>query len=68
VSNIGPVREAGHREREALRKVWDKGPYSWHYPFENFLDAAKYDASRDELILPNGTRVSIQSVNNGGSK
>jgi hypothetical protein len=49
----------GHREKAALLAHWKRNARGY---FGDYLSASRYDTSRDELILPDGARLAVASV------
>jgi hypothetical protein len=55
------VKDAGHRERQALLKWWDATECK--IPCWKLLGEVQYDAHLDALIFPDGTEITIQAIN-----
>jgi len=66
------VLDAGHRERQALLRLWDSLPTSRvsrlatddYMPFWLYLSKVDYDPVTDTFTLPDGTKKTVEECNN----
>lgn len=66
------VLNAGHRERQALLRLWDSLPCSEprqiigveHIPFWRYLSLVDYDPKTDTFTLPDGSKKTVEECNN----
>jgi hypothetical protein len=62
-TNLIPLSEAGYRERDFVLKLWANGMMPRLIDLKAFMEIAKYDPSRDEIVVEIlGTTMAIRVV------